>query len=176
MAVKENRHNAAEMNLFLQDWRVARFAIAKLGSHFGNAFVVDRQIAAVLVVRHALNQYSKLRITPARGKLPDIERLSIFLGALIDKACEVFPAQVIDKAAGHRWCISCPVGYPQWYAITYSCENRCPDAVLANLELCYARTKDEQKQMRQAALKTIVNSQLEELLKNSKNWSIQHEK
>lgn len=167
LAVKKDRQSTFEMNLLMQDWRVVKSVISRLGRHYGDAFVVGEHTAVTLVIGHALTQYSWARVTPT-GKLPDIERLAVFMIALLDKACEVLPAKVTDKVTGQWWCPSDTISYPAWYGQV--CADRSPEVAVHGLELCYAQTEDEHKQLRLNMLDAIGSDQLKELLENSQRW------
>lgn len=167
LAVKKDRQSAFEMNLLLQDWRVVKSVISRLGRHYGDAFVVGEHTAVTLVLEHALMQYSGERIT-STGKLPDIERLAAFMIGLLDKACEVLPAKVTDKVTGQWWCPVDTISYPAWYGQV--CAGKSPETADQGLELCYAQTEDERKQLRLDILDAIANDQLKELLESSQKW------
>lgn len=163
---KKNRQTTSLVNLLLLDWPVVKKPLTRLGEHFGDAFVVGKQSAISVAVDYALTKYDESLCSQQGGKLPDIQRLTVFMDALIDKSSEVLPYKVVDVQSGMSWGPLSSTCYRQWYrdACKAGSGNSCIGCEL-ELELYYAQTDEQKQRLREQVYTVITDAHLQDLLK-----------
>jgi len=170
-AKEGNRQKGSLVNIMLQDWPVTQNVIAALGAHIGDGLMVKigktNHAVVHVIVDYAVDRYieSISQVSGAFGKTPDIKRLAVFVGAIVEKSCELLPTLITDKASGNSWHAASPVSYPAWYRRTCK-QTRGGNCIGCTLDLNIEPAGNEaDAELREALYQIITDERIQELLK-----------